>query len=803
MQKINQNWVLTGDNLKTPLKATLPMDVFALLEENNIITNPYYGRNEYDVKWVGEQDWNLTCQFSPNEDILKQRFQWLSFTGLDTRANISLNNQELAQVCNMHTKHILDVTGLLKSENNLSICLKDNVKEAAKRAQELPFPIPYSGGHNNQVPHMNLLRKTQCHAGWDWGIMLLTSGIYGNVCLEGDDNARLCAVTSKQEHKQGEVSITFVLHLDVYAAAKREVSYHFDAHDYQHNIELKVGKQVIELPAISIKNPKLWWPNGYGRQPLYDFSLLFGMQNIKQKIGLRTIETISEPDEHGQSFEIKVNGQAIFCKGANWIPMDAKPSTHTVERYERLIMDAKKVHMNMLRIWGGGQYENDAFYEICDREGILIWHDLMFACALYPSQNWFLKEVEAELEYQIPRLQHHSSIALWCGDNEVIGAINWYEVSRKNRDTYVANYDRLNNFCGQIVRKLDTTRRFWPSSPSAGDMDFGDAFHDPSSGDMHYWEVWHEGKSLDAYNDIQPRFCSEFGFQSLPAWAEVQEFCPKEHYNVTSPTMESHQKNMRGNSIITEMFTRYFRMPKNFEQQLWLSQVQQALAIKTAVNFWRASSPICMGTLYWQLNDNWPVASWSSIHHSGRWRLLHYVAKRFYEPLSMNMITTEKDVRINAICDKQQGGNIKGKLSLYSLEGDIIREWPLTHSFNNMNSAEILHLDKKDLAEYAHQSFLALEYEGSDGEQLECAFLDYPKMIDLPKAKIQSTIKDGCIELIANKPAFYVSLEAKDSHAPFGDNCIFLLPSKPKVIALPEGFDSHKITIYHLADSYE
>ncbi|MFV0322371.1 MAG: beta-mannosidase, partial [Alphaproteobacteria bacterium] len=801
MQKINKNWQLAGNGLNTDLSCDLPMDVFSVLENNNVIPNPYYGRNEYDVRWVGEQDWQLSCSFTPNGDILEKRHQWLSIERLDTCADITLNGNELAHVCNMHTKHIFDVTGKLKDDNMLKVILKDNVAEAAKRAKALPFPIPYSGGHNNQVPHMNLIRKTHCHAGWDWGIMLLTSGIYGDVILEGDNNARLCAVTAEQHHKDGKVEVIFSVHFDVYSAGEREIHYTFAGTNYNHKIRLQKGKQIIRLQPIKLDNPKLWWPVGYGGQPLYDFEASFGSQSITQKIGLRTIEVISEKDEYGQSFLVKVNGQTIFCKGANWIPMDAKPSTHNAKRYERLLKDAKAAHMNMIRIWGGGQYEADTFYEICDQEGILIWHDLMFACALYPSFDWFTKEVKDELEYQIPRMQHHASIALWCGDNEVIGAINWFEISRNNRDTYLANYDRFNYFCGQLVTKLDPTRRFWPSSPSAGDLDFGDAFHDPSSGDMHYWEVWHEGKNLDAYKDIQPRFCSEFGFQSFPSFAEVKQFCPPSHYNVTSPTMDSHQKNNRGNSIIVEMFTRYFRMPKNFEYQLWLSQTQQAIAIQNAVNFWRASMPICMGTLYWQLNDNWPVSSWSSIQYSGRWRLLHYLAKRFYAPLSFNIVTTDDEVTVNALCDHPNGGNIQGTLTLYSLSGEKLEQWPLAKEFSTAGADAVLTLRIKDFDAGKQQSFLALEFENQDGKQLECAFMVRPKSLDLPDADIQYQIKGQQIELTTDKPAFYVSLEAENTSKPFGDNLIFLLPNQPRLIDLPQDFDEKSLKIYHLADS--
>ncbi len=305
--------------------------------------------------------------------------------------------------------------------------------------------------------------------------------------------------------------------------------------------------------------------------------------------------------------------------------------------YRRLIDDARKANINMLRIWGGGQYEKDVFYEICDELGILLWHDLMFACSLYPSINWFLREVANEIAYQIPRLQHHPCIALWCGDNEVIGALQWYEESKKNRDKYVANYLRLNDFVGSKCKEYDPTRVFWPSSPCSGSMDFSDNWHDDRSGDIHYWDVWHGGKSFEAYYDVTPRFCSEFGFQSFPVLPTVAQYAEKSQWNITAAHMKHHQKNKRGNSIMLEMCSRYFRMPESFEQHLYISQVQQACAMQIGIEYWRTMRPVCMGTLYWQLNDNWPGASWSSIDYTGRWKLLHYQLKKSFEPVLLTL----------------------------------------------------------------------------------------------------------------------------------------------------------------------
>ena len=335
-------------------------------------------------------------------------------------------------------------------------------------------------------------------------------------------------------------------------------------------------------------------PAGYGEQPLYQLNIRLDGQVIEKKIGFRDLHLDTSVDDIGSAMTFVVNGRPIMAKGANWIPVDALPSRHTKDRYQKLLQDAKAANMNMIRVWGGGMYEQDIFYELCDALGLLVWQDFMFACALYPSTPNFISEVQAEVRHQVRRLKDHPCIALWCGDNEVIGAISWYPESKTNREKYVVNYDRLNRAIEQIVAIEDPARRFWSSSPCNGELDYGDAWHDDNKGDMHFWDVWHSGKSFDAYQSIQPRFCSEFGYQSWPSLPSVKSFAPEIDWNITSPSFEKHQKN-RGNSIITEMFTRYFRFPMSFEQMLYLSQAQQAVAIKTASEYWRAQKACLSG----------------------------------------------------------------------------------------------------------------------------------------------------------------------------------------------------------------
>ncbi|WP_036827058.1 glycosyl hydrolase 2 galactose-binding domain-containing protein, partial [Photobacterium sanctipauli] len=486
-------------------------------------------------------------------------------------------------------------------ENTIEITLHRNDLEAAKRAERLPFPVPWAVG-NNQIPHMNTLRKTQCHAGWDWGICLLVSGIYQSISLTKVEQVRLSQVRTEQHwQSDGSCQLDVIVDFEQLTTTNSPttLAITFDGNAYNLPLPISdIGSRQYRH-SIAIAQPRRWWPAGYGEQALYSLDVqLYGAighsqtishsQAVSKQIGLRELELDTQTDAIGSAMTFKVNGKAIMAKGANWIPLDALPSSHTPERYRQLLENAVAANMNMLRVWGGGMYEQDIFYELCDKLGLLVWQDLMFACALYPSTPEFLADVEAEVCDQVQRLNDHPSIALWCGDNEVIGAIGWYPESRANRERYVVNYDRLNRTLAQVVKREDPSRRFWASSPCNGELDFGDAWHNDNKGDMHFWDVWHSGKSFDAYHSVKPRFCSEFGYQSWPSLPTVKTFAKPDEWNVTSPTFEQHQKNGRGNSIITEMFTRYFRFPSSFDNMLYLSQVQQALAIKTASEYWRA-----------------------------------------------------------------------------------------------------------------------------------------------------------------------------------------------------------------------
>ena len=416
--------------------------------------------------------------------------------------------------------------------------------EAHALAARQPFPIPWSVS-NNRIADMNMVRKAQCHAGWDWGPCLMVLGVYADPKLHLFDGVRIeHAVIRQKHHDGGKVTVTAEVEIAAVKERTIPVIFTFGGATASANVPVTRPEPGSSL-SVDLDKPALWWPAGHGEQPLHDAVIAIPGDRVERRVGLRTLEVVNQPDEIGTSLFFRVNGIDIFCKGANWIPADALPARITRDRIRRLLGEAVQANMNMIRVWGGGFYEFDDFYDACDELGLLVWQDMMFSCSQYPSTPEFLANVDAEMRYQVKRLASHASIALWCGDNEIIGSLNWYEESKKDRDRYLVNYDRLNRAIEHAIFECDPDRRFWPSSPCTGALDYGDAWHDDTKGDMHFWSVWHEGKDFEHYYTVKPRFCSEFGFQSFPTMTTIARFAEPSQWNAMSPVMEFHQRDKR------------------------------------------------------------------------------------------------------------------------------------------------------------------------------------------------------------------------------------------------------------------
>jgi beta-mannosidase len=629
-------WTLSDESGAHVVAFDLPGDGITALHKAGVIPDPYWGRNEHEVRWVSERDWVARRKFLHDGSAAV-----LVVEGLDTVAEVRLNGVLVLSAANVHRRWRVNVSGALrKGENTVEILFRSPVREAAARSARQPFYIPYQAV-NGPIPHANMLRKQQCDFGWDWNIALGIFGLSGGIRLEAA-GPRIGDIVVSQAHRPEVAEVSLAIQAEGLAEVTATLC------GVSGSAQVRNGTARLTL---TIADPVLWWPSGLGAQALHQLEVTGQGVRATRRIGLREMRLVSEPDAAGRSFGVQVNGRAVFARGANWIPADALHGRITVDAVRDLLQSAALANMNMIRIWGGGRYEPDWFYDLCDELGLMVWQDFMFACHLYPSTPEFLAEVDAEVRDVVARISHHACIALWCGDNELIGALTWFPESRKDRDRYLVNYDRLNRTVEAALHSVLPGANWWPSSPSPGPLAFGDAWHDDSSGDMHFWSVWHEGRDFDHYRDVSPRFCSEFGFQSYPSLSAIRRFADKGDWNIASPVMESHQKNPGGNARIAETMFRYFRFPVDFASFVYVSQVQQGLAIKTAVTHWRSLKPHCQGTLYWQLNDTWPVCSWSSLDHGGNWKLLHHMAARFYAPVLVMAVPDANGVVLRAVND--------------------------------------------------------------------------------------------------------------------------------------------------------
>jgi beta-mannosidase len=781
-------WEIKSADGKHKAPYTVPGDVHSSLIAAGIIPDPYIGRNEYDVRWVAEQDWIATREFEWDGDG-----QWnLDVDYLDTVAEVKINGKSILKADNCFRRYLPDVSKALKSgKNKIEIRFFSNVKEAAKRQKAHPYFVPYAA-QNCPIPDTNFLRKPSCHAGWDWNLAIMPFGAYGRIELCGPSLGGLLTWGLAVKYlEDGSVDITV------------NITNWSGGGNYTIEIEGDVRLSDKSTEHFHIKKPKLWWPNGSGGQHFYELKIQCGDLVETRRIGLRQIELITNTDEVGARFAFKVNGKEIFCRGANWIPADALPSRATPEAVRKLLQAAVDANMNMIRVWGGGYYEQDWFYDICDELGLMVWQDFQFSCNLYPADKSFLEEVREEVAYQVWRLRYHACIALWCGDNELIGALNWFPESRANRDRYLAAYDRLNYTIEQAAKSVDENLNWWPSSPSPGLLSFGDAWHDDRSGDMHFWSVWHEGKDFEHYRDVSPRFCSEFGFQSYPSLHIVKQFATSEEdLNISSAVMESHQKNAGGNARIAETMFRYFRFPTDFGNFCYLSQVQQGLAIKTAVEYWRSLKPHCMGTLYWQLNDTWPVASWSSLDHGGGWKLMHYMARRFYAPVAVMALPDKKTggIIIKAVNDRLTKQKLSLKLSTLDPAGKAKHLKDISATIPADKAVEVAKLKKGQLPQ-GH--ILILDYEAADGSKGRVHFANEPyKAMNIinPEITHSTKIKDSKLHITLNtkNAALFVTAET-GVFGSYSDNVLDMLPNeKATIIFTPDNADDLKAALTNL-----
>ena len=836
-QEISSGWQfkqVRGNNL---YQATVPGVVHTDLMDNGIIDDPYFRLNERSVQWVDKEDWEYSTTLTIDPDVFNKDNIEVYFKGLDTYADVYLNDSLILKANNMFREWRVPVKSLLKEKDNvLRVYFHSPVKIDLPKFDAISYPIDAG---NDQSENGGLLkkkisvfaRKAGYHYGWDWGPRLVTSGIWRPVYLTGWNNLRLDNIYYRQDEvsaKQAQIKAIAEVIADKDGTATLTIKAEGVKNTWTKTVPVRKGNNTIELPVV-VKNPHLWWSNGLGEAYRYPFTATVSMNNSSDSqtdlLGLRKLEVIRDKDAAGTTFYFRLNGVNVFAKGANYIPQDNFLNRVTPERHKKTILDAVNANMNMLRIWGGGIYEDDVFYDLCDEYGILIWQDFMFACSTYPMNEEMLENIRQEAADNIIRLRNHPCIAIWCGNNENHTAwFNWGWMQRYERLGVLAELrkdykDVFHDVLPEAVKKYDPTGFYWPSSPYGGDPDSKCESGQPNwnpNGDAHYWGVWHGKDSIANFNIIRARFFSEYGFQSFPEYQSVLRYAPETRdHNIYSDVMMAHQRGgSHANGLIEWYLLAEYRKPKDFQSFLYMGQLLQGDAIRTAMEAHRRDMPYCMGTLYWQHNDCWPVASWSSRDYYGRWKAQHYFAKKAYNDLLVSPIADNENLDIYIVSDRLKP--VKGKLQIriMDLKGNIVfkQEKTVTVPANTSQSQFSKNIEKLLNGKQKNEVVVNVNFieNGKTEAVSNNYFLTRYKNIDFPKAIISkhSTVaKDGfdvTVESNVFARGVFLSIDGIDNF--FSDNYFDLLPGEPVTIHVKsslnkENFDK-QLHIISIRDAY-
>lgn len=809
---LHTNWTFcqVGDTLWSDAK--VPGTVHQDLLNHNRIPDPFYGMNEEVVQWVENEDWMYRTSFVVDEHQLGRDAAVLELDGLDTYADVFLNGALILRSDNMFVGHKVQVKPVLrKGVNQLLVRFRSPVKEVLPQLQTNGFDYPASNDHSPWRTSV-YTRKAPYSYGWDWGIRLATCGIWRPVRLVFSDVARIedyyvCqeAVTQAKADVDNRLEINNVTSSTVSALLK--VDYHYsdsDTKEIKKQIELRPGANTVSLP-VSIENPHLWMPNGWGEPSLYKFTASLSVDGVEiakqeRNVGLRTVRVVMDDDEYGKSFYFVVNGKPMFAKGANFIPDDALLPNVTQERYKRIFEDVKAANMNMLRVWGGGIYEDDEFYDEADRNGILIWQDFMFACSSYPHDPLFVGRVESEAEYNIKRLRGHASLAMWCGNNEIYEAMRYWGWQRKYSAEAFAEMERGYNvlfreLLPKMVERLDGTRFYMHSSPYEANWGRPNSW---KTGDSHNWGTWHGRKPFESFDTDVPRFMSEYGFQAFPEMKTIRTFAEEKDFELESPVMNAHQKADIGNALIKQTMGLYYRVPEKFEDLVYVGLVLQGQGMRHGIETHRRNRPYCMGSLFWQLNDSWPVVSWSGIDYYGNWKALMYQSKRAFAPILINAIKEGDDLCVYLVSDElQDHDGVRLDVELMDFDGKAHGKW--TQSGMLAANSSVLFM-KKRAGELqgklsAANSLLHFTLKAKKGATLadDVFYFAYPKDQKLSEANIETSVRrrGDAIEMTlkTDKLARDIFVEVPVQGVRFTDNFFDLLPDQRKKITItsPEG----------------
>jgi len=752
--------------------ATVPGNIHSDLLENKLIEHPFIGNNEEKLQWISKTDWDYKTTFLVDRKTLQKRHIELSFEGLDTYASVFLNDSLILKTNNAFREFQVEVKSILKAENELRIVFENTSISEDKEKNSLKYTLP----EGNRI----FTRKAQFQYGWDWGPKLNTSGIWRPIKL-----------TAWNDYKIENINIIQKTLTDSIASLIVEIAdsnFSKDVLNYEVYINDTLQFQKPEKPEIpiTIKNPKSWWPHNLGEPYLYDIKVVVRngktiLDSVLVKKGLRTIDLITEKDSIGESFYFKVNDVAVYAKGANYIPQNSMQNQVTNAHYEKLLNDVVDANMNMLRVWGGGIYENDIFYDLCDEKGILVWQDFMFACAMYPGDQDFLENVQEEATQNVKRLRNHASIALWCGNNENAEGWNrWgWQADRSEHEKeeiwsyYLKVFDSI---LPNTVDKLTDTD-YWESSPKYGRGNPKYKFE----GDAHDWWIWHDAYPFEHLEENVPRFMSEFGFQSFPSYEAIKYINQSDLIDISANSFQSHQKHSRGFQLIREYMERDFPVPEKAEDYVYMSQLLQAYGITKGIEAQRRAKPYNMGTLYWQLNDCWPVVSWSSIDFFGKWKALHYKAKHSFEDVLVSSKVENNILRTYVINDDFESHSGELSVKILDFEGNPLYQFSKSIILES-NASQLQH--QVNLEAFKLDASKVVVVSNFNNSQ-SLYYLVKPKELKLKQGDIEQKITKTdigfSIELSSKtlqKDVFLYS----DEKGHFLDNYFDLLPNETKIV---------------------
>ena len=827
--QLNDEWQFSQTNNNEWHSATVPGSVQNDLIKLQVLPNPYFGTNEDSVQWVEDENWDYKKSFQLTEAQLKYDDALLTFEGLDTHADVFLNGSKLFHSENMFVNHQTSVKHLLrKGENHLYVRFYSPIQHMMPA--RLTNDFEYPAGNDAREEKLSVYsRKAPYHYGWDWGMRLVQMGIWRPVHLTLYNHSRIDDFFVKQDVVSKKIAkiTNFVEIHSVHDSAKEAklvVSYMLPNQERvskENNITLTKGANKIAVP-LEISNPQLWMPNGWGQPNLYNFTAQVVVDNevVAEKshqIGLRNIRVVAEPDEHGESFYFEVNGHPLFAKGANYIPGEIMNTLQDDIYYEEIFDNVVAANMNMIRVWGGGFYENDKFYQLANEKGILVWQDFMFACTPHPHDDAFLENVAHEARYNIKRLRNHPSVAIWCGNNEVLESIKYWGYdkvySKEIMDGFREGYNKtFRELLPEIVMELDPDKFYLHGSPDTANWG---RIPSLSYGDAHYWGVWHGRQPFEVLDKNVPRFMSEFGFQSFPEMKTIRTFATEKDFDIESEVMQSHQKSSIGNEAIKQYMDMYYNTPSNFEDFVYVGLVMQGQGMKHGLEAHRRNRPFCMGTLYWQLNDSWPVVSWSGVDYYNNWKAMHYKARDVFAPIALNVFQEDGMLDIYTMSDNlTNANNLTLKVSLIDFEGEVLKQIEQNVTAKANASEKVHSIAVADFASTAQQenSVVNVELIDSSGETVATTnyYFYWPNKLNLPKTEINKSVvyEDGkyTVTLESNYLAKDVFIEIPVQGAMFSDNFFDLLPGQKKVVTItsPELAKDGKtaITVKHLRETY-